>query len=79
MLHENIKEERKRELSEKKKALFSLNAPSRLNIANALKRGGKKKKSTETKLDLETTEQDKRKTTAEERPGGSMGPKQLPG
>lgn len=26
----------------KKKALFSLNAPSRLNIANALKRGGKK-------------------------------------
>lgn len=63
----------------KKKALFSLNAPSRLNIANALKRRGKKKKSTETKLDLETTEQDKRKTTAEERPGGSMGPKQLPG
>lgn len=75
-----LKEERKRELSEekKKKTLFKRNAPSRPNMADALKRGRKRK---EKRQNLTSKQQSKTKgkTTAEERPGEALGPEQQPG
>lgn len=80
LLHENIKTGKKARAlrRKKKKTLFKRNAPSRPNMADALKRGRKRK---EKRQNLTSKQQSKTKgkTTAEERPGEALGPEQQPG